>query len=221
MRVEQRAGQRGSLKWIQSAVNDHPGVLDVALLPTLSPAKSIAWVSPRSEHGFAEYRDAGFLEALGCSDLAPALAAFWPSRGPQWDALGRSDRGDLLLVEAKAHIAEILSEGSKAGPESRVRIEAALNEAARTIGASPRAPWIETFYQLANRLAHLDWLMRQGKPAWLVLVNFVGDKDMSGPGTAEAWHAAYEVAWHVMGVPARAPIMKRIIHAEIDVAALG
>lgn len=220
MRVEQPAGKRGSLKWIQRAVNEHASVLDAVVLPALSPARAIEWVSPRSDDAFAEYRDAAFLDVLGCSELGPALAEFWPGRGPQWDALGRSDRGDLLLVEAKAHVGEILSPASQAGPESRARIEAALNAAAKAVGAEPRAPWVETFYQLGNRIAHLEWFTRHNCSAWLVLANFVGDEDMGGPKTAEAWHAAYEVVWHVMGVPARSPIMKRIIHAEIDVALL-
>lgn len=221
MRVEQPAGKRGSLKWIQRAVNERASVLDAAVLPALAPARSIQWLSPRVEHSFAEYRDAAFLDVLGCGHLASELAQFWPGRGPQWDALGKSDRGDLLLVEAKAHIGEVLSPASQAGPESRARIEAALVAAAQSVGAVPRAPWVETFYQLGNRIAHLEWLMRHEQPAWLVLVNFVGDDEMGGPKTSEAWHAAYEVVWHVMGVPARSAIMKRIIHAEIDVSKLA
>ena len=35
-----------------------------------------------------------------------SLSSFWPRRGPQWDGLARTGRGDLLLVEAKAHVAD-------------------------------------------------------------------------------------------------------------------
>jgi hypothetical protein len=60
-------------------------------------------------------------------------------------------------------------------------IEKALNEITSYVRAKPRAPWSGTFYQLANRLAHLYFLRKHGFKAWLVLVNFVGDDDMSGP----------------------------------------
>ncbi len=43
-------------------------------------------------------------------------------------------------------------------------------------------------------------------PAFLVLVNFLNDADMKGPTTAEVWQAAYEVAFHVMGLGRRSDL---------------
>src|SRR4051812_21932756 len=64
------------------------------------------WRSPLKDEAYAEYHDAGFLRAIGCSDNAPDLARFWPMRGgPHWDALARLDFGHddwgVLLVEGK------------------------------------------------------------------------------------------------------------------------
>jgi hypothetical protein len=98
-RSAQPLGTRGSQKWIQCAVNDHGGILDAALLPKLNGARSIEWRSPLTCDDFAEYRDADFLKLVGLEEWSGALAEFWPRRGPQWDALGVSDRGDVLLVE--------------------------------------------------------------------------------------------------------------------------
>jgi hypothetical protein len=60
-------------------------------------------------------------------------------------------------------------------------------------------PWAEGFYQLANRLAHLHFLRKNGVKAWLVLINFIGDRDMEGPSSEAEWRAAYQVVWHVLG----------------------
>jgi hypothetical protein len=210
-RFPQPSNGRGSLKWIQWAVNDLDRPLDRAVLAHLPSATRIEWLSPIAADDFAEYRDADFLDRLGLQRLAGPLAAFWPARGPQWDALGRSDAGQLLLVEAKAHVGEVCSPGSKAGSVSMDRIKASLAATVEALGAEPLAPWETAFYQLANRLAHLQFLRAHGVDAWLVLVNFVGDRDMNGPTGEEAWRAAYDVVWHVMGLPKRHGLSPYII----------
>jgi hypothetical protein len=213
MRVVQGEGRRGSLKWIQGAVNQSSGrALSDLIAPTIGDGATITWLSPRVDDDFAEYRDASFLKLIGAASLVNALEAFWPIRGPQWDALGRSDRGDILLVEAKAHIREICSPPSQATSGPRSRIEAALAEASSYLGARPRAPWIDVFYQLANRIAHLYFLRRNGEKAWLVLANFVGDQEMHGPNSPAEWEAAYQVVWHVLGLQERHPLARYIIH---------
>lgn len=213
MRVTQTEGKRGSLKWIQRAVNEQWLSLNQPIIDHIGGNATIKWLSPIKEDGFAEYRDTAFLRLIGHESLAPALSACWPTRGPQWDALGRVSRGDVLLVEAKAHIAEMCSPGTTASATSRTRIEATLGTLAQELGAaSTRASWADHFYQLANRLAHLQFLRSQGVPAWLVLVNFVGDQEMGGPSNSETWEAAYEVAFHVMGLSRKHSLSPYIIH---------
>lgn len=219
-RTIQPLGTRGSLKWIQRAVNDRTNNLDDVVLRHLSDARSIQWLSPLRVDEFAEYRDEAFLHLVGAGDLQNELANFWPRRGPQWDALGRSDTGDILLVEAKAHIAEMLSPATQASEASRAFIEKSLAEVVSALKATPRAPWSTTFFQLANRIAHLWFLRSHGKPAWLVLVGFTNDIEMGGPASSQEWHAAYQVAMHVMGLGAQHPMARYIIHAHPDVREL-
>lgn len=208
------------MKWIQRAVNRQASILNDPILAALQGANAIEWLSPLANDDYAEYRDGDFLERIGAGDLAPELAKFWPQRGPQWDALARADRGDLLLVEAKAHIAEMLSPATQAGETSRSLIEASLAEAAYAMGAKPRAAWSDTLFQLANRFAHLHFLRSRGRPAWLVLVGFLGDNEMNGPESAREWEAAYEVAMHVMGLGARHSLSRYVIHVHPDVTLL-
>jgi hypothetical protein len=219
MRVEQPAGTRGSLKWIQEAVNGRPELLNERILPLLPGAKAVEWLSPLQDDHFAEYRDASFLERVGEPGLIAALREFWPDRGPQWDALARSDRGHVLLIEAKAHIREMLSPASAAGPASKERIEGAFASVISDFGAKPKAAWTECFYQYANRLAHLWFLRRNGVLAKLVLVGFVGDQEMRGPTHAEEWNAAYQVMNYVLGLGHQA-MGGDVIHITLDVGEL-
>jgi hypothetical protein len=126
--------------------------------------------------------------------------------------LGRSDKDDVLLVEAKAHIAEICSSPAGAGPASMKTIAAALAKTASHLRAKPRAKWTDVFYQLNNCLAHLYFLHKHGLNAWLVLVNLIGDREMDGPSSPQEWEAVYKVVWHVLGIEARNPLSKYVVH---------
>lgn len=55
------------------------------------------------------------------------LKEFWPCRGPQWNALGRFGDKAYFLVEAKAHVSEIISSFQAKAPASKVLIEKSLN----------------------------------------------------------------------------------------------
>lgn len=214
MPVEGGAARRGSQKWLQIAVNRRPEILRHAL------TGPVEWVSPLADDGYREYRDTAFLDRLGLSRLAPELAAFWPVRGPVWDALGKA--GDrVVLVEAKAHLGEFFSPPSRATPDSRARIEAAFAEVRTALGVTAGAPWTDCFYQYANRLAHLHFLRRQGIEAVLLLVDFVNDADMGGPTRAAEWRAAYRAADYVLGLPREHRLSRYVVHVCPDVRDLG
>jgi hypothetical protein len=214
MRVAQPPGRRGSLKWLQLAVNRRP---DLLLHPATGP---VGWLSPLKADGYAEYRDHAFLRLIGYEHLSDDLAAFWPARGPQWDALGMAGE-TVVLVEAKAHIAEMLSSPCAAGTASLARIKAALDSVRLTLGARAGADWSTSFYQLANRLAHLYFLRRCGVDARLLLVGFVGDRDMGGPRSAAEWNVAYQVANYAMGLSPTHALSPFIHHIHPDTAILA
>jgi hypothetical protein len=220
-RIAQPAGDRGSLKWIQRLVNRDPSPLDRAILARLPNAQSVIWRSPLASDDYAEYRDGDFLNLLDLPQMAPHLESFWPRRGPQWDALGVTDNRDVLLVEAKAHIPELHSPPSKASPLSLKMIRASLDEAASSAGVPAGKDWHGEYYQLANRLAHLYLLRRHAIPAWLILVNFLGDADMRGPKKAEEWEAAYLTAQVALGLSPDAVLLRHVLHVYLDVRELA
>lgn len=183
MRVEQGSGTKGSLKWIQRLVSEHAELLEQPLRSAgaLHSNVSIEWVSPRRADRWAEYRDAGFLDQLHLGRLRDELRAYWPAMGPQWDALGRTSEGGVILVEAKAHIGEFLSKCEAVAPASLAKIEAAFDATREAFGAAKSDEWMSHYYQFANRLAHLHFLREHGVDAQLVFVYFVGDSEMPGP----------------------------------------
>src|SRR5262245_46671097 len=123
-RFPQKLCPKGSQRWMQWFVNHAPRVLNDAI--GLGP---IEWRSPLRDDDFAEYRDAAFLDRLGITLPRRPLEGFWPRGGPQWDGLGKAASGEVILVEAKAHLNELYSPASAASESSLAAIQLALREA--------------------------------------------------------------------------------------------
>lgn len=222
MRIVQPNGTKGSLRWLQDLINRKPELLQKALQSrmALRDGAAITWLSPLKSDRFAEYRDESFLERLGVTLDHRSLASFWPPNGPQWDALGITSRGDLLLVEAKAHVKELVSDCG-ASPKSSTLIQASLAEAGAFFMATTTKKWSQTYYQYANRLAHL-YLLRQLNhlPAWLIFLYFVNAEDVAGPKTPEEWRSSIEEVHNHLGV-GREQIGPYVIDVFIDVEMLS
>ena len=186
---------------MQRAISQRPDLLQSN---DLAPVR---WVSPLEHDDFAEYRDGGFLDALGLGHLSSSLHNFWPRLGPQWDALGTTGKG-VVLVEAKAHIGEFRSPPSQAGATSLAKITAAFKMTQMALGVSTTSDWTGSFYQYANRLAHL------------LFVSFINDVDMRGPSSATEWHDAFREANDVLGLSADHRLALRVHHVFPDVRLL-
>lgn len=201
-RIVQKEALKGSQRSLQFLVNRARDVLDDALRKglRLTNSESIEWLSPLEVDSFAEYQDDDFLRRLSISPNKRSLKSFWPRGGPVWDGLARTGRGDIVLIEAKAHASEV-SSTCQAKPPSRVLIESSLRETARHYGVASPTGWTKGYYQYANRLAHL-YLLRElnDLAAWLVFVYFVNDTDMGGPGSARDWQAVIDAIHRQLGV---------------------
>jgi hypothetical protein len=203
MQKEHVRETKGSQYWIRRAVNGHTDILRNELKDRLSLGESdnIEWVSPLENDEYREYADDLFLEKLGIELKSKPLRQFWPKGGPRWDALGKTSKGQLLLIEAKAHISEILSPRSGAQEKSLTLIKNSLDETRHFLGATSKSDWTQTFYQYTNRLAHL-YLLRElnGFDAWLVFVHFLNAADVEGPATKEEWVGAISLMHSYLGI---------------------
>ena len=164
-----------------------------------------------------EYRDQAALKKLRLSrDLAVPLKEFWPSRGAVWDALGITSQGCRVLVEAKAHIPEAASPGTKASAKSRPLIEQSLVRTRRYLAPKSTATWTGTFYQYANRLAHQYFLKKlNGIESRLIFLDFTNATDMDGPTTDAEWKGATRMIHAVLGLPKNLEPFD-VYHAYLD-----
>jgi hypothetical protein len=193
---EPGSADRGSQKWLQILVNRRPEVIDAILSRRLglAPGQRIHWLSPLQKDRYAEYRDGEVLDKLDISLAIVPLQSFWPHAGPAWGALAKTDRGDLLLVEAMSHIPELVSEPAKASEKTLATIRRTLEKTKRFLGSRSPTDWSIHCYQYTSRLAHL-YLFRQlnGLPAYLVNFYFLNDQEMHGPTSEAQWQGALEL----------------------------
>jgi hypothetical protein len=219
MRHPQGPRPRGSQHWLQILVNERPDVFHRAFKrPDLG---DIDWKSPLASDDYAEYQDGDFLSLLGIKLPSVPLGGFWPRRGPVWDGLALTSSGEVLLVEAKANIPELKSPPSQAGSKSARLIRAGLARSKPSFGSPAQADWMGSYYQYANRLAHLHLLRAEnGIDAQLVFLYFINAEDVNGPSSVEEWKTAIDEAHRVLRI-GRGPLTQFTHELFVDVRDLS
>jgi hypothetical protein len=186
-----REAVRGSKKWIQRAVSTQNQDLERKLASSVGrPGDEVTWKAPLGPK-FSEPRDRQVLNLLKIETPHRDLAEFWPRGGAVWDALAVI-KDQYVLLEAKAHIPEMISGPSKAGSLSLPLIEASLKRTRRSLAPRSKSNWAASpFFQYANRLAFLEYLREDNRiDAHLAFVYFTNDKDMDGPESEAEWKGA-------------------------------
>lgn len=201
-RVKQKKNGKGSLKNIQLLINNKADLLNEMLYKETQLIKSkIEWLSPLEIDDFSEYSDINFLKLLGLPYKEIDLQKFWPPKGPQWDALGKTKNNEVLLVEAKANLPELASSGTKASSKSLDLIKSSLNKTKSFLNITNQIDWSKKYYQYTNRLAHLYYLREVKKiPTFLVFIYFINDKTVNGPRSKEEWLNAIEITESYLGL---------------------
>ena len=212
---------KGSEKWLQLAANDSRELLYYAVAPWLNPKPSaIEWLSPLREDEFTEYSDRKFIDHLGARLENYPLNEFWPKRGPEWDALAKTDNCQILLFEAKSYIKEMAGHNRRcqAKPKSHRIIENTFNIVKNGLGVSPDSDWLGDHYQYANRLAHL-YLLRvlNDLPAYLIMLYFLNDVEQGGPETDVEWREAIAEEEEVLGIRPGHKLSDFVVPVFIDV----
>ena len=133
-------------------------------------------------------------DALLPANIRMQLRDWWLSvlrnaQTPNWDiastCLIEGQQG-MLLVEAKAHSAELAPKSDKCSStnsENRQRIAQAIEEANRGLSIATEGPWSlsrDHHYQLSNRFAWAWKLASLGVPVVLIYLGFLGARDMIG-----------------------------------------
>jgi hypothetical protein len=120
------------------------------------------------------------LEFIKDTQVQGKWKSFWAQTGnsQNWDALGKihfDNHDEWLLVEAKGHVGEIESKCGATHPVSQQKIYSALEKTSRVFGnqSEPIENWLEPYYQYANRLTVLYFLMKECNPAVNVRLLFI------------------------------------------------
>ena len=123
------------------------------------------------------------------------------------------------MIEAKAHVREIVSPPCKAASQkSASLIRDSLEEVKDYVHSASKADWAGYFYQYTNRLAHLYFLREKlGADAYLVFVYFVGDAAMHGPRSRDEWESALTVMKRYLGIDKKHRLSKYMLDVFVDV----
>jgi len=211
-RFIQDSNSHGSLKDLQVAINVKKQYLDAEISKVIGKQMKIDWKSPLQSDDYAEYRDQDFLRTLGIlNKIKYSLSDFWPNNGPQWDALGVSD-DEIILVEAKANIPEMVSPGTGAkNPQSINGIRNSLDEVKKYLSIDSTIDWTGTFYQYVNRIAHLYYLREKNQiKAHLLFIYFINDVTVHEPKTKDEWLGAIQTMECYLGLAKKHKLRKYI-----------
>lgn len=182
-----------------------------------------------------EWKGVDFLDSA--SGVKSAWREFWPQSGsvPNWDAVGRieSNSGiEWLLVEAKAHVEELQSSCTAKEAKEKGGLDTIKGALNTTIKANCFAAdvdgWLRPYYQFANRLAHLHFLIEHGIPARLVFIYFCGDnwrgktltngRPLICPKDANGWAAPLQKMHSRLGLSGQSKLEERFHKVFLRVA---
>lgn len=161
------------------------------------------------------------LEFIRDAQVQERWKSFWPQTGnvQNWDAVGRISFGDTtewLLVEAKSHIGELKS---RCGASSRSQeiIRLALEKTCKAFGnrCQPLDHWLAPYYQYANRLAVLYFLMKECVPAVksrLLFIYFYGEsrEGCECPQSEQEWLSPIQQMTNWLGIDPYSELMQRV-----------
>ena len=188
-------GSKGSKFWMQTLINlDNGNALSKAIQADDNSIGDVKWLSP------LKYDRYGELKTKQIPGLEKADFSFWPDNGPWWDGIGVDDKGCILLIEAKGHVAETKTK-CKASEPSYSKINKSMGEAHSSLTAFLHNyednTWLEKYYQLGNRLTFLVKLREQGYNVKLVLLNIVDDPTHIAT-SLDAWKRHYDEVFQLM-----------------------
>lgn len=218
-------------EWFGSQVRAAVGASDLAWLDFPSGRQA------RSYPGGVPIREGEWerLNFIADDTVQKKFDLYWPKQGSSqnWDAIGRatvSGESTWLLIEAKAHLAEVSRKGTDAKElGGRPLIRRAFIETLRMLGHSEAEAarfaeiWLQGFYQHANRLATLQFLQREGIPARLIHVYFYGDQHSTPkrcPAKPEEWQPLLREIHEELGLTGHSTLEERVHEIFVDVDAV-
>jgi len=137
---------------------------------------------------------------------------YWPQTGnmQNWDAViecrqvvPNSEKHDKwVIVEAKAHLNELES-SSQAGTKSREIISKAFKETQERFGIKTQNSWFDMYYQLANRLAFINFMLSNNIEVSLLNIYFINgwpEDTTKNVVSKEVWEEKIKDEYDYLGI---------------------
>lgn len=173
------------------------------------------------------------LEFVQGEHIQEKWKSFWPQTGnvQNWDAIGQvyfDNKYEWLLVEAKGHIGEIKSTCGATNPKSKQKIYSALEKTSKAFGnqSKPIDNWLTPYYQYANRLAVLYFLLKECNPpvkARLLFIYFYGDSriDAECPQSEQEWLPAIQSMSDWLGIDKSSELSQQVHYLFLPINPAG
>ena len=173
------------------------------------------------------------VEFIKDSQVQEKWKSFWATTGnsQNWDAVGKihfDTHDEWLLVEAKSYTGELKSNCGATKPTSKQKIFSALEKTSQAFcnRTEPVKNWLENYYQYANRLAVLYFLMKECVPqvnARLLFIYFYGEnrENLECPQNEQEWLPAIQAMNDWLGMDKSCELAKRVHSLFLPVNPLG
>lgn len=138
------------------------------------------------------------VECFENQNISEQWKKYWPQSGNSqcWDGIFQIN-DTWYFVEAKAHASEVKSSCGASSDSSKATIKNAFNETISFVKSTKTSDyWISKdckSYQLANRLAFINFCNKNQINAKLVYINFINGYDK--PGTSGALNVKSKEDW--------------------------
>jgi len=159
-----------------------------------------------------EYTGIGFLDDNLKNKLSEKWKAYWPQTGnpPNWDAIiycspivpNANLKDKWVVVEAKAHLQEIDSVCGASEPSKDI-IYKAFDSTKQRFQIKTSNNWFEKYYQLANRLAFINFMLDNEIECSLLNIFFINgwSKDPTkNVSTVGVWENKINVEYAYLGI---------------------
>jgi hypothetical protein len=176
----------------------------------------IQWLDQPKDHARksldGEYKGIDFLPEETQEKISKNWGAYWPQTGalPNWDAVmycppiipDSTLKEKWIIIEAKAHLQELVS-SSNASEGSREKIEKAFEATQKRFNIKTQNSWLENYYQLANRLAFINFMLDNGIQCSLLNIYFLNGWEKNSDKNVlekEVWSKKIDEEYSYLGI---------------------
>jgi hypothetical protein len=145
--------------------------------------------------------------------LSEKWNAYWPQTGsvPNWDAIihcssivpNTNLKDKWIIVEAKAHLKELESNSDAKNLISKDKIAKAFESTQKRFQINTQNSWFEKYYQLANRLAFINFMLDNGIECSLLNIYFINgwqDDPERNVQTVDEWKNKINDEYSYLGI---------------------